>query len=332
MSRSISSINNIPAEVRTFLESDKFPSNDFIGLEIELEGFPRINKVGFDSAFWRVIEDGSLRDNGREFLFSMPLCGADILSALDYFDHWVKQYTKIDAAPSVSDRTSIHVHLDIRDFDLRQLNSLNLLYVAFEKMLFQYCGKDRELSNYCIPLYRDYQSPMRFSKIKKSVTDKRVEVNSVLAHEKYSAYNTHSVLNLGTVEFRQHPGTFNIERMAEWIGIILSLKKAARDFDISIDTFPTYVSEMGPYDFVRSIFGDSLDKLIYPNFQVDIISGIRRAQEIIQFENVCKNSDRLKRSEGFKQVGKENALIKWAEVNKKELSMEDIETFYKEHN
>ena len=326
-SRDLSSLNGIAPEVRTFLKSDQLPSNDFVGLEIELEGLPRINKVEFNSHFWQITEDGSLRDNGKEFIFSMPLCGADILSALDYFKGWIEAYTKIDAAPSVSERTSIHVHIDVRDFNLKQLNSLNLLYVAFEKMLFNYCGAEREMSNYCIPLFRDYKSAQRFSKIERGAKDKRLEVQSAISCEKYSAYNTHSILNLGTVEFRQHPGTYNTDRILEWIAILLCIKKAARDFDVTIENFPTYVSEMGPYDFVRSVFGDKLDKLIYPNFQIDIINGIRRAQEIIQYENICSNSHRLKKSDMFLAHKDENALIKWAKANGKELTFETLKKF-----
>lgn len=269
------------ADIRTFEKSEYLPSNDFVGLEIELEGFKYYNSYKLESELWSVKEDGSLRDNGKEFIFSLPLNGKDIETALEIFDIWVKKYTENFSAPIVSERCSIHVHVDVRDLERKELYMFMMYYLSLERLLFVYSGKGRYENNYCTPIHLSSDFESRLSRLNSGSSDNFV---MALDSSKYAAANTTSVRERGSVEIRTHEGTYDIDRILEWIYILLSIKKASRNNNIPFQDFPVLVSDTGPIEFIRQIFGDEItDKLTYQGFQFDLWKGIRDAQDVIYY-------------------------------------------------
>ena len=103
--------------------------NALVGIEIEVENMGNGNYV--PAYYWQVKEDGSLRNNGVEFT-SIPLRASQVEYALDVYNRSVTQ----NNTPDYSPRTSVHVHLNIRDLTWDQLKNLIILYCLFEKHFF----------------------------------------------------------------------------------------------------------------------------------------------------------------------------------------------------
>ena len=127
-------LHNISADPCTYTPSDKFVSSSLVGVEFELEGMNRfrVDDPEF-AAYWKIVEDGSLRDGGKEFVLSRPFAGADLDKALSLFD---KHVSKSGHDIKISDRTSVHVHIDVRDLTFAQLT-------IFETALFNMAGETR---------------------------------------------------------------------------------------------------------------------------------------------------------------------------------------------
>lgn len=186
-----------------------------LGIEIEVENVPKYFEPEF---YWQSKEDHSLRNNGREFV-SIPLRGAQVPYAIDYLKGMIDIYNpEYDFNP----RTSVHVHLNVRDMTWGQVKTLVLLYAIFERHFFHLAGTKREESIFCVPLYKTNQ-----------LRDlPNIETNLGNWH-KYNALNLCTLLgangvgNYGTVEFRHLYGTLDKQILVDWINNILCLRNAA---------------------------------------------------------------------------------------------------------
>ena len=222
-----------------YQKNDRLVSNEHsVGVEVELEGI-RYSKADakypplFD--LWSYHEDGSLR-NGSEFVFKGGLRGANIIAALDLFRDFVEKWESRNPAILISDRCSVHVHLDIRDLDLLQIRNLVMWYIFVERAMFSLVDKSRAKNNYCRPVtdsdfidsFQQIYSYVHhykgsLTKHSRSLYDRFFEFSQSIC-EKYSAFNMKTSRTIGTVEFRHHHGTKDSEEILRWINSILRLK------------------------------------------------------------------------------------------------------------
>lgn len=265
--------------------------NGNIGIEIELEnirntrmGRARTPNAPFNiGGVWKCVEDGSLRNRGAEFV-SDVLWGKDLTDALKYL---LEDYLPNREQPVLSSRCSMHIHMDVRDLNILQLQRLLQFYLIFEKVLFNYVG-DRENNEYCIPYYSSVAGQLQLSKImhpKSDINimiDKGVDEASIEWIEsqfiKYMALNLRPFCRAGSIEFRHSSATLNMEAVKDWINILYCLKKFAIEYDGETEPYENF-SVIGPYGFFREVFGEYADKLDYPDIASDLWEGCRVAQD-----------------------------------------------------
>ena len=122
----------------------------WIGIEVEVENVPNAHHEQFK--FWKKIVDGSLRNNGYEYV-SPPLRGKLIEAALLELDSHLKG---MNPHYEFSDRTSVHIHMNVRHLTPEQLVMFLITYIALEPLFFKYTEKvpnsQREENNYCVPV------------------------------------------------------------------------------------------------------------------------------------------------------------------------------------
>lgn len=229
--------------------SPELVSDARVGLEFELEGLNRsIRHYNSDSdvnKYYDVVSDGSLRGSSAEFVFKEPMFGKDVVNALE-----IVQEKTGEAIFSI--RTSVHVHLDVRDMSFDQLVRLVCVYLLVEPIFFEVGGQERSFNPYCTPLrtlnsYLRHISSCMMPSIEGNYSDVRGNGN------KYTALNLNPVATQGSIEFRHHEGTNDKAKTLQWINMILSLKSYAmqtdsritlQEIDSMVDEFDVLVNDL----------------------------------------------------------------------------------------
>lgn len=183
----------------------------YIGLEKELESMEMIRWP--DSIkYWRVDEDGSLRNNGRELKFTKPLKNNGIILAIKELD---KLFKNNFSTPTHSIRTSDHFHVNIRDFNEEELKNLHQNIMVLEQTLFN-LGKlkfDRKHNPYCIPhwvYFQEYTNAFPGESI-----------SSYFELPKYLSMGFNA--RFGTIEFRMFESSTTITEILRRINTLLEL-------------------------------------------------------------------------------------------------------------
>jgi len=184
-----------------------------VGVEVEVEN-ARARHPGELGAYWRSHSDGSLRNNGVEFV-SVPAAGSSITLAVD------TMWDNMPDAWSFSQRTSVHVHVNARDITWAQLKMWLLSYCVFEKFRFDFAGMDRGRGIFFVPLLDTTYPDYLISRIVNGTH------STVSSWEKYSAVNLSRLGDLGTVEFRHLPGTKDKLKINLWLRMLDDIRKFA---------------------------------------------------------------------------------------------------------
>lgn len=226
------------------------------GTEYEIEAIQAHGAV--NSQFY-VENDHSLRNNGHEYK-TKPV-SYDKSLELFKFLHANLKY----GDDAFSERTSIHVHMNIGDFTTHQAKQLVLFYTLLEPLFFKFVGPKREHSIFCVPL-----THTALSKHYNLPFEKLVGMWS-----KYTAFNILPVKEYGTVEFRHLYGTKDYETYKKWLTILKELytyieknpevvitKLFAKDVDVATlaqEVVPTLASDFSTRELHEMMYDTSLD-------------------------------------------------------------------------
>lgn len=254
-------------------------STDFVGVEIELEDIDT-NRSDYDEIspnnFWNTVSEDSLRGGG-ELVFKEPLRGLNLIKALEEYTSFLTKYTTIVGNfPTISDRCSLHVHLDVRDLHINEIKNVAAIYVLFEKVIFQFLNPDRYNNNYCVPLgITDFNNI--FSEMPSDVHDNSTAYNFTKyikdRCDKYGSMNYLSTTSYGSLEFRGHPGSFNTMDIIEWVNILLSIKTFAKSLGDK-DITAMMVSGWSAEALTNEIFSSVAHLLLQTNcFKQNFIYG-----------------------------------------------------------
>lgn len=203
-----------------------------VGIEVEVENlpnYPTYNKM------WKVDIDGSLRNEGKEFI-SAPIKGHMVEYVVKRLFKDLKAY-KYQFTP----RCSIHVHMNARTMTASQVLGMMLVYLVMEKTLFRFIGHNRDNNIHCVPL-RDCNITHMFTQI----LNGQAQSNKWM---KYTAVNLVPLQGKGTIEFRHLHGTDDVKKILTWINLLLKIKlfcykrsyESVRDEIMSLNTNSDYI-------------------------------------------------------------------------------------------
>ena len=258
-----------------YKDRNSLPCQDtLIGIEVEVEQVLRSSNIGklTHSTLWRNISDGSLRNNGREFV-SAPIKGKAIPYAIDLLFNTLGR-EKNCIGHEFSHRTSIHIHVNYRNQTIESLANLMLIYFAVEPFLYKFVGGDRAENIYCVPIT---QSNLTYSVHK---FYQRFEANNMnclnIANEwmKYTGFNLQTLATYGTVEFRHLIGTDDVDKIKTWINLLLAIKVYAstvkyEDLKKTLLELNTTSEYRG---FVQDVFGSLVGELSLDDMQSEMES------------------------------------------------------------
>lgn len=183
---------------------DRIVSDALIGIEVELEQHQTVRKPHL---MWEYKEDGSLRNNGAEYVSRIMRA----VDAPDLLDNLFNHALTDDCAFSL--RTSIHVHLNVLDLTVQQMQAFVLLYSVFEDVFYKYAGRGRWKNIYCVPITQT------------GVLSNFIEKTYKTPWHKYTGLNLKRMSEIGTIEFRHLAGTNSVNRIVNWIGLICKFRE-----------------------------------------------------------------------------------------------------------
>ena len=226
ISTSIESIMTPQDKLSTYSLID---NDTLIGIEVEVERVTQtygITPHPALAALWNNVEDGSLRNNGREFV-SIPIRGKSVPYALEILTRFLNTDERC-IGHEFSERTSVHVHMNVQDFTIPELMSFIYTYLVVEPLLYDFVGQDRKQSIFCIPITQSSLTYQLKTAIK-YLNEGKVEscLHSLVDWMKYTGFNLVPIRNYGTIEFRHMYGTLDEAKLINWINLILSIKKFA---------------------------------------------------------------------------------------------------------
>lgn len=234
------------------------------GIEIECEGkklFP------IENDYWCSKADGSLRgafpDSAIEWVFCKPLSLKESIAALNML---IREQKAAKAEPAFSFRTSTHVHINMQEATEDQLCAMIYTYCIVEELLINYCGASRKANRFCLSIndgegVLDYFSHL----FKTGVTGIRVNENEV----RYAALNIASLFKFGSLEVRTMRGTLELDVLSNWLVSLYTLREFAMRMENPRNVHD-YFAKVGPEEFVKDVFPETSDVLLYDRWQDDV--------------------------------------------------------------
>lgn len=265
-------------------EERPFPTDDNVGIEIELENI-RLKKDITTGLYttplgWTIHTDGSLRNGGVEFVFDGPISGYGITLRLESLLSYIKEYK---LKPECSPRTSVHVHVDARDLEERDVFKWLMIYCIYEPLLFEAFAPERAESNFCVPIYNSLISQDTISYLKAYSWGYFFKLApGVNEHRRYAAVNLVALNKFSSLEFRHLSGTFKPKPIIDWVSALLSLKGWVRKENSSLESLFTGPSKVYAEQLTVEVFAPEIAErlLNIPNFDKLFIRGVRVAQNI----------------------------------------------------
>jgi len=190
-----------------------------LGIEIEVENV-RASPGPFNPplVFWNVTTDGSLRNNGAEFVSKILEAGQIEDALKDFYVHWKQQGMQTNL------RCGIHVHMNCLPFMVPDLAGIFTTYALLEPFLMSVCGDLREENIYCVPWYRSTLEADKAALLVRDPKERwptlRAAVNQAC---KYAALNFATLAKFGTLEFRHAPTWDSITPTLSWTQMLLRI-------------------------------------------------------------------------------------------------------------
>jgi hypothetical protein len=159
-----------------------------------------------------------------------------------------------------SPRTSIHVHLNVQEFDSAQVIDATLLYAAFEPLFYKYTGRGRIKNIYCVPLVdTSLLTGMNAGNLG----------NILETWSKYTGLNLLPIRDLGTIETRHMHGTFDHRKVVIWIRMWIKLLEYVKRVGTAV--VRKTLLDMHQYtdyqQLLTDIFGDDAINLKYESYR-----------------------------------------------------------------
>lgn len=197
-----------------------YDDNVLVGIEHEFEGWHSSTHSDRTPPQYFTERDGSLRNGGMEYILSAPLRGGDLNDALlsmsDMYD---------GSGLIVNERTSTHVHIDVRDLTILQYRNFILAYIILEDILFGLCSEERIGNPYCVALNQSRHMASTFHHLQ------RGQLRGDMFSEglRYGAISMNATQRMGSLEFRMRETIPVYNDLLQWINILLGM----RDFAVN---------------------------------------------------------------------------------------------------
>lgn len=170
-----------------------------VGINVRDEGYNHTTRD-----YWKLVPDGSVR-GGFEVVSPVLRGEAGIEEAMTV------AAALDDAGAGVNRSCGFHVHFDAADLNAGDIKTIVNRYAAHEQEIDAVMPPSRRGSanTFCAPVSRFLTVPFEAAAT--------IEEMARLQCGRYYKVNLQSYQRHGTVEFRQHSGTLNANKIAHWV-------------------------------------------------------------------------------------------------------------------
>ena len=188
--------------------------SDYTNFRVDSEGYHHslsrdVNSVNTNQKIWTMKDDSSVSGAGLELISGNAnnvLQGTQGLNELFIITEALKV-----AKAKVNSSTGIHVHHSNRDLNLSHQNQIINLYNSNSIAIAAMLPNSRVNNSYARPLQVDLTSTLQ-----NDVADNNDNSYLTQSQNNLSRYSVINFTNV-TVEFRQHSGTIEFEKIKNWI-------------------------------------------------------------------------------------------------------------------
>jgi len=266
---------------------------ELYGVEIEVEGTRLPRRL--HEAYWRVEQDGSLKAaEAWEYVTPGPMSLSGVKTALDYLSGEYKAYgSKVDE----SIRAGVHVHMNVQDWNVKQVITFATIYYILEDVLMKWCGENREGNLFCL---RARDAEYVLFRLLRSLKERNLKYlkEDII---RYSSLNYCSLFKYGSVEFRGMRGTGDLDAIYEWVEIINELRESSLKFDTPVDVVST-MSGDGELQFLNRVLPTKAHLFKGTDIEQSIQESTRRVQMIaygVNWETIGKQSVNIFKQNSF---------------------------------
>ncbi|QLH52760.1 MAG: hypothetical protein CH6_0057 [Candidatus Kapaibacterium sp.] len=187
------------------------------GINVNAESYNHI-----DRDYWKIVSDSSIQGTNSFELVSPPLRGEQGLEELrKVCEVLVRVKAKVNKS------CGLHVHFDARGYSLDSWKRLVYNYILMESEIDKMMPESRRGNNnrYCRSLSAQYIMGLVLNKglARRKIfeCDSLESLSGELTYRsRYFKVNIESYWRHKTVEFRQHSGTVEFEKISNWIRIL----------------------------------------------------------------------------------------------------------------
>lgn len=246
------------------------PTEGMYGVEIEVEGKNLPINLG---RTWKVEHDGSLKaEEAHEYVTPKPLTLEGVKKSLDFL---AEAYRIHGSVIDESIRAGVHVHMNVQDWNIKQLMTFTTSYYILEEVLMNWCGPDREGNLFCLRTRDAEYVLFRLMKTLKTRNLKFLKDDVI----RYSSLNYCSLFKYGSIEFRGMRGTGDLDTIYDWVKIIDDLRTSSLKFDSPNDVM-AMMSGSGGLDFLEYMLPNTHHLINKVDVDKSVRSAARRVQMI----------------------------------------------------
>jgi hypothetical protein len=182
------------------------------GIEVEVEGYNHNTRP-----HWKIVTDASLSGTNAFELVSPILEGQAGLTQLETVCRVLKRKNAY-----INRSCGLHIHFDAQNIGVEQTKNLLLNYARYERVIDSFMPNSRRGQNngYC----RSLAGQQAYIESAQSMN---TLVNSVLT-DRYYKVNLQSYRRHKTIEFRQHSGTIEFDKISTWVLFLHNLVEYSR--------------------------------------------------------------------------------------------------------
>lgn len=176
---------------------------------------------------WKVTTDASVTSKGTGLGN-----GLELVSPILYGEKGLNELNKVceilNRIGAKVDRTcGLHIHFDIADFTVENVKSLLCYWAQNKSLINGILPKSRRRNAYC--------GNITSSDIASIVNEDVNSISEIAIRlgTRYKVINLRSYIKYGTIEFRQHSGTIDYEKIENWIIMLHQMLVFAKNTEVN---------------------------------------------------------------------------------------------------